>query len=239
MDTARRIVERARAVLVDFDGPLARLFPGGGWLEVTDRVKAEAVAAGGPALGELLAAERDHVQCLRIVGEHAPELLDRLEAFTSHLERDSATEVSPRPGALDLVDRTLERGAVLAVVTNNTPEIVATVLDRARPGASDRLQVVGRSRGRVDDLKPQPDLLGRALGLLGARAEEAVFLGDSVTDVQAGAAAGVPVVGVAEDSARRRELRSAGAAAVVEGVADLLPPPQEKTAGDSHTVEDG
>ncbi|GAA4884358.1 HAD family hydrolase [Serinicoccus chungangensis] len=225
METARRLVEDARTLLVDFDGPLARLFPGASWAELGDRLRAEAQSLGGPGLAQLLEGEADHVQCLRLVGEHAPRLLVPLEALVTGLELDAASRVPPRAGALALVDRTLGRGAHLAVVTNNTPEVVAAVLDRERAGTGDRLLVVGRSAGRVDDLKPAPDLLLRAMRRLGARPGEAVFLGDSVTDVQAGRAAGVAVVGVAEDAGRRRDLLDAGAVAAVAEVGALVPPP--------------
>ncbi|KUG57228.1 hypothetical protein AVL62_15520 [Serinicoccus chungangensis] len=224
METARRLVEDARTLLVDFDGPLARLFPGSSWAELGDRVRAEAHRLGGPGLAERLQDEPDHVQCLRLVDEHSPGLLAPLERLVTELELDAASRVSPRPGALDLVDRTLERGASLAVVTNNTPQVVARVLDRARPGTSGRLLVVGRSAGRVSDLKPAPDLLLRAMRLLDARPEDAVFLGDSVTDVQAGRSAGVPVVGVAEDEGRRQELLEAGTVAAVPGVDAFVVP---------------
>ncbi|WP_298885802.1 HAD hydrolase-like protein [uncultured Serinicoccus sp.] len=224
MESARRLVEDARTLLVDFDGPLARLFPGSSWAELGDRVRAETHRLGGPELAQRLEGEADHVQCLRLVGEHAPRLLAPLEELVTELELDAASRVSPRPGALALIDRTLERGGSLAVVTNNTPDVVARVLDRARPGTGGRLHVVGRSAGRVSDLKPEPDLLLRALRLLDARSEGAVFLGDSVTDVQAGRSAGVPVVGVAEDEGRRQELLAEGAVGAVEGVGDLVPP---------------
>ncbi|WP_299520790.1 HAD family phosphatase [uncultured Serinicoccus sp.] len=226
--TARRLVEDARTLLVDFDGPLARLFPGASWAELGERVRAEAHRLGGAELAQRLEGEADHVQCLRLVDEQSPRLLAPLEELVTELELDAASRVSPRPGALALIDRTLERGASFAVVTNNTPEVVSRVLDRARPGTSGRLHVVGRSAGHVRDLKPEPDLLLRAMRLLGARPEESVFLGDSVTDVQAGQASGVPVVGVAEEESRRQELLAAGAVGAVAGVDALVPARQPR-----------
>ena len=222
MDTARRLVEDAGTLLIDFDGPLARLFPGAAWAEVGDRLRQEAGRLGGPELARWLEGEADHVQCLRLVGEHSPRLLPPLERLVTELELAAAARVSPRGGALDLIDQTLGRGAGVVVVTNNTPGVVAGVLDRARPGTSTRLHTVGRSAGRVADLKPAPDLLLRALSLTGAGPGESVFLGDSVTDVQAGAAAGVQVLGVADDATRRAQLQEAGAVAAVAGVDALV-----------------
>ena len=53
----------------------------------------------------------------------------------------------------------------------------------------------------------------------------AVFLGDSVTDVLAGDAAGVQAVGVAQDATRRDDLLAAGARAVVADLDELLHTP--------------
>ena len=224
METVRRLVEDARTLLVDFDGPLARLFPGARWAELGDRLRGEARRLGGSELAQRLKGEADHVQCLRLVGDHSPRLLEPLEALVTELELEAAARVSPRTGAVALVEHTLGRGASVAVVTNNTPAVVAGVLDRARHGVTARLHVVGRSAGQVADLKPRPDLLVRALGLTGSRPEESVFLGDSVTDVQAGRAAGVAVVGVAAEEGRRHELLAAGAVGAVDGVDALVPP---------------
>jgi phosphoglycolate phosphatase-like HAD superfamily hydrolase len=51
---------------------------------------------------------------------------------------------------------------------------------------------------------------------------EAVMVGDSTWDVVSAGRAGVPVLGVLTGGFSREELRSAGAVAVYDGVADLL-----------------
>ena len=75
----------ATLVLVDFDGPLARLLPGDSWREVSAQVRRLAVRRGGHRVAEALGDEPDHVQCLRIVGQVAPELLPDLEAQCTDL----------------------------------------------------------------------------------------------------------------------------------------------------------
>lgn len=210
-------------VLVDLDGPLTRLFPGDGWLAVSAQVRELATERGGPALAAALGEEPDHVQCLRIIGDQAPDLLLDLAGLCTRLELEAAESARPAAGAVDFLERVLAVAQV-AVVTNNDPRVAAAVLDRARPGLSGRLMgVYGRSADRVDDLKPRPDLLLRALDDAGVDAGDAVFLGDSVSDVEAGRAAGARVVGVAEDADRREALLAAGAVAAVATVADLSP----------------
>lgn len=220
---ARELVAGAGLLLVDFDGPLTRIFPGDGWLEVSARVRAEAGRLGGPELLAALAAEPDHVQVLRFVAARAPEHVAPLVDLATRLEVQAAGTVDPATHAVAFLEEALDRGAAVAVVTNNAPEVVRVVLDRARPGLTDRLvAVLGRDRSRMLDLKPSPAMLLTALRITGIRPASAVLLGDSVTDVEAGSSAGVPVVGVADDASRRSLLLEAGAVATVPDVGHLL-----------------
>jgi hypothetical protein len=52
-------------------------------------------------------------------------------------------------------------------------------------------------------------------------ADDAVFVGDTVWDVEAGARAGVPCIGVLSGGVSRRELEDAGAAAVFDDAYEL------------------
>ena len=229
---AARLVGAARCVLLDLDGPVTRLFPGDSWLELSRQVRdaaVDAAAASGVALADTLSAaladQRDHVQCLRIVAHHARELLPLVVDLVTRAELDVARAAVAYPAAVRLIEETLARGAQVAVVTNNDPRVVGLVLERARAGLTARLAGVhGRAPGTVDDLKPRPDLLLRGLVDAGCPPDAAVFLGDSVTDVQAGAAAGVVVIGVSEDATRREELRAAGAVAVLPDLDPLTGP---------------
>ncbi|WP_131105865.1 HAD family hydrolase [Ornithinimicrobium sufpigmenti] len=220
---ARQLVTAASLVLVDFDGPLARLLPGDRWLEVSAQVRARAGELGGPELEAALHGEPDHVQCLRRVHELAPDVVSSLAEEVTRLELEAAMQVGPGERAVDFLVQCLDRGTAVVVVTNNDPEVVPVVLDPSRPGLSTRLhRVLGRAHDRLGDLKPSPAMLLDALQLTGARPQDAVFLGDSVTDVEAGRAAGVIVVGVAEEAERRTELVAAGALAAVPDVGHLL-----------------
>lgn len=221
-----RAVELAHAaelVLLDLDGPVARLFPGDTWLEVSAQVRALAARHGDEALVEALGDEPDHVQCLRVVGALAPHLLPQLSAPCTDLELQAARRVRPPEHALAFIEQALDRGSLVAVVTNNDPGVVPLLLEPVRPGLSSLLLgVYGRSPDRVDDLKPAPDLLRAALADGGADPARSLFLGDSVTDVEAGLAAGVVVVGVADDAGRRAQLLDAGAVAAVPDLGWLL-----------------
>ncbi|MEU1462418.1 HAD family hydrolase [Streptomyces sp. NPDC005727] len=70
--------------------------------------------------------------------------------------------------------------------------------------------------------KPAPEPVERALELVGVAASRAVFVGDTVWDMRAGAEAGVRCVGLLCGGIPRADLEEAGAEAVYDDPADLL-----------------
>jgi pyrophosphatase PpaX len=69
--------------------------------------------------------------------------------------------------------------------------------------------------------KPHPEPVERALGLLGASPENALFVGDSPHDVESGRAAGVMTVGVTWGAFTREEMEQARADVVIDRVDEL------------------
>ncbi|MFF1439143.1 HAD family hydrolase [Streptomyces sp. NPDC058295] len=74
----------------------------------------------------------------------------------------------------------------------------------------------------VEEGKPAPEPVEHALELVGAPAESAVFVGDTVWDMRAGRRAGVRCVGVLCGGIPRADLLEAGAEAVYADPAELL-----------------
>ncbi|MFI1505340.1 HAD family hydrolase [Streptomyces sp. NPDC020597] len=74
----------------------------------------------------------------------------------------------------------------------------------------------------VEAGKPSPEPVVHALELVGAPAEGAVFVGDTVWDMRAGRRAGVRCVGVLCGGVPRADLMEAGAETVYDDPADLL-----------------
>ena len=82
-------------------------------------------------------------------------------------------------------------------------------------------------------LKPHPFLIERGLMTVHARPADAVFIGDSVTDVEAGQAAGTPTVGYANKPGKHQRLTAAGAEAVIDAMQPLVLALQSVAAGPS------
>ncbi|CAL9475350.1 hypothetical protein SUDANB140_02936 [Streptomyces sp. enrichment culture] len=71
-----------------------------------------------------------------------------------------------------------------------------------------------------EDGEGRRELLGKALARAGASPDAVVFLGDTVADVVGGQEFGVRVVAVATGKTSAEELRAAGAASVLDDLAD-------------------
>jgi pyrophosphatase PpaX len=69
--------------------------------------------------------------------------------------------------------------------------------------------------------KPYPEPLLYAAGLLDAKPSRCVYVGDAVTDVVAGRAAGMATIAVTCGAATVHDLAEAGPTAVVSSVAEL------------------
>jgi phosphoglycolate phosphatase len=80
------------------------------------------------------------------------------------------------------------------------------------------LVVCGDTLGRQ---KPDPAPLLHAAGFFKVRPAEALMVGDSVNDIQAARAAGIPVVCVSYGYNHGHDIRQAGPDAVIDSLAEL------------------
>jgi pyrophosphatase PpaX len=96
-----------------------------------------------------------------------------------------------------------DAGRPTALVTSKNRAEVANTLPRL--GLDDRIRVIVTAED-VPRPKPHPDGVLRALSLLGASPDEAVFIGDTVYDLRAGRAAGVRCCAVTWGAATRDQL---------------------------------
>ncbi len=204
------------AVLLDIDGTLvdsnylhvhawALAFADAGRPVDAWRVHRRIGMGSGRLLAELLGDDADRL---------ADEVTERHTARYAEL----SDRLRPFDGARELVRDLAARGARVVLSTSAAPEELARL--RAVLDVDDLVQVTGADD--VEEAKPEPDLVHAALALAGVPAGRAVFVGDSVWDVEAATRAGVACVGVLSGGTSRAGLRDAGAVDVVEDVAALL-----------------
>jgi HAD superfamily hydrolase (TIGR01509 family) len=168
----------------------------------------------------------------RAIGMGSDQLLDRLLPADRDKDGDSKLALShdalyavywsrlrPLPGAADLLRACKARG--LAVILASSAGEAESGILRAAIDADDAIDDATFA-GDVESSKPAPDLVQVALDKAAVPAEQAVFVGDTVWDVQASQKAGVPCIGLLSGGISREELADAGAAQVYSGPADLL-----------------
>lgn len=178
---------KIRSVLFDFEGTLVDFQ----WrLAEAEAELREACAAAGFATAgnyaELWNAAADVAAPQGRIGE----LRRALGPIYDRWDADALTRWSPRPGAVELLQRLREDGIATAIVSN----IGRSTLARALPRFGfDRWLAPVSSRDDVTFMKPRTEGTLRVLAVLGTPPDEALFVGDSRADVIAARAAGLRV----------------------------------------------
>jgi HAD superfamily hydrolase (TIGR01509 family) len=153
-----------------------------------------------------------------LVGEQVEaELGDEIRAAEADAYAELIGEVEPMEGARELIEELREGGATVVLASSAKAAEVDHYLDLL-----DARELVDgwTTSADVERTKPAADLVQAALEKAG-REGPALMIGDSVWDVKAAQAAGVPTLAVLTGGFSREELREAGAAEVVESIGEL------------------
>ncbi|MEO3759366.1 HAD family hydrolase [Mycobacterium sp. B14F4] len=142
----------------------------------------------------------------------------RAEDLHSRYYQELAPMLKRLPGARELLEA-VHKLEVAVVLATSAPEdelaILRNVLD------CDHLIAAVTSSEDVDTAKPQPDIVNVALERAKVSAQHAVFVGDTVWDVEACERAGVDSIAVLSGGVSQGELEKAGAQGVFEHPLDL------------------
>ena len=215
----REILARAESVLLDFDGPICSVFSGLPASEVARRLRGAYEETHSEAAR--LVQGDDPLELVRVAALEGVPYVGELESMLTDLEVAAVDKAAPTPSARDAIEALHAEGHLLAVVSNNS----TAALKRYFAGRGfDRYvsPLVGREAIRLSKMKPAPEMLWLALEVHGVAPQDAVLVGDSVTDIQAAQAAGAMSIGYANKPGKAERLRRAGATAVIEDMADLI-----------------
>ena len=214
------LLARATVILLDFDGPVCGVFAGRPAPGVAARLADIVASIGHVAPGELVRGG-DPIELLRWADTFQdPNLTRTVEDALIAEERAAVAVAEPTCGADILITTARHVGKRVAVVSNNSGAAVADYL-AVHGLARDVDVVVGRAYAEPARMKPDPSPLHTALAALGAVPEDAVMVGDSIADVAAARAAGVPVIGYANRDGKDTRLAGAGADIIVTDMAAL------------------
>lgn len=149
-------------------------------------------------------------------GTHLEETLAR---YRELFAVDCMYQVKPYEGIPELLRELKKKGIRLAVLSNKphaeTVRVIETLFGK------DMFDVI---QGQVDGIPIKPDPAGafRVLEQLGLKPEDALYLGDTATDMQTGKGAGAFTVGALWGFRTRQELEESHADAIVNDPMELL-----------------
>ncbi len=223
-EALRELIDQARVVLWDFDGPICRLFAG----HAADKVADDLVEwLEGRGLHGLLTDEErrslDPHIVLRAVDRRHPgsDLVDELEERLTQEELRATSTAMPTPYADPLIRTWKAVGRRLAIATNNSPSVVRAYLENRGLTTCFAPHIYGRTP-QLSHLKPDPHCLNRALNAMGSAPAAALMIGDTPSDLSAAKAAGVPFLGYARNERKEKLLRDAGATMVIASLEPIL-----------------
>jgi AHBA synthesis associated protein len=202
-----------RAIVFDLDGVLVDSFDV--MREAFTIAYAEVVGPGEPPFGEYN----------RHLGRYFTDIM-RIMGLPLEMEgpfvRESyrlAHRVQLFPGVVPLLQELRDRGLRLSVATGKSGPRARSLLDQL--GVLPLFDhVIGSDE--VARPKPAPDIVLRALDLMDTRAEEAMMIGDALTDLASARSARVTAVAALWGETAEEEMLAAGPDVVLRAPAELL-----------------
>ena len=207
-------------IIFDFDGTLAKL-------NIDFKLMRDAVLQLISSYG----IKQNHLQIdfvlemintsKEILSKSSPE---KAEIFTNKaikiieaMEIEAAINGELFPQTKELFTRLKLSGISTGVITRNCEKAIKTVF----PDILSYCEVVV-CRDIVNNVKPHPEHLNKALQMLNSLAENTLMIGDHPLDIQTGRNAGTYTAGVLTGHFRESDFLTAGADLVLSQASDLL-----------------
>lgn len=147
-----------------------------------------------------------------------PEGTERLlKIFREYYDKNLDVKTQPYPGTSEMLDSMKKSGKSIAVVSNKYDAAVHRLCDLYFPG------IFGTVFGMRENMpkKPEPEALFEALDILGVRAEDALYVGDSEVDVEAAKNAGICCIGCSWGFRGRKFLEKTGCKLIIDSWDEL------------------
>lgn len=208
----RAILGSTELVLLDFDGPLCDVFAGFPAPDVArhlEFISGESFETDDP-LEVLRGAARRRIGALRTVED----------ALIAAEVRAVACSASVGEG-VEFLRSCLARKMKVGIVSNNSADAVHVFLD-VHGLSGDVTPVVGRALRHPELMKPNPWPMETALAMANVPARSAVYVGDSLSDIEVANAVPMPCVAYANKIGKRKLFEGAGAMIIIDSMSELL-----------------
>ena len=153
---------------------------------------------------------------MRIDGALPEELRTR---FLDHYRACCIQRTTPFPGVVEALTKLRQTGHPLAVCTNKSYAMSVAIIEGLKLNHFFSGIIGGDTLAHA---KPNPAPIHAAIGLTGGSTETAIMVGDSITDVRAAFAAGIPVIAVTFGYTEIAP-RDLGADAIIDHFDQLIP----------------
>ena len=146
------------------------------------------------------------------------EFIDKFyDDFSLYYNSHSDIKTAPYPGTLDMLDKLLENGFDIAIVSN---KIDSAVKSLSAKFFGERIKSATGEKPSIRH-KPEPDMVIMAMEEMGADKENSIYIGDSEVDIQTAKNAGIPCISVLWGFKDRKFLEDSGATVIVESMEEL------------------
>lgn len=220
MTHREELLRSVRVVLLDFDGPVCAAFAG----YPAPRIAGEMLASAGqdyPELSAHLGGMSDPMVVVAELYRRVPEAHPRMEMMLRAAEVASIAQAEPTPGVEAFLEACRTSRRPVAIVSNNSAQMINAFLALHPQLAQAVCGVYGRPPDNPLHMKPHPALLTQALHDLGGRPGEALMVGDSVSDIQAAHRAGTRSAGFANRPPKHVLLKRAGTDLLTDDMNEL------------------
>lgn len=141
------------------------------------------------------------------------------EIFQKTYQEMSAVETHPFPKVEETLKRLHSKGISLAVVSTTLEKFIHQELERF--GFEKYFDaIIGRDS--VQNYKPSPEGILKALSQLGVKPDECVYVGDSPLDIKAGRTAKVKTIAVATGLSKRETLEKEKPDFIINEISEIL-----------------
>ncbi|PPJ07739.1 hypothetical protein C5E44_29400 [Nocardia nova] len=216
MSRLAAVLASKNLLLLDFDGPICSVFSG---LSNREAARRLARQLDDHVPRELLDTD-DPFDVLHFATSIDAEVGQRIEHEFAEIEVEAIATAAPTPGATDVIGQASVSGYTVAIVSNNSVAAIDAYLTQhhLKPCVQG---VFARTSFDVSKLKPSPYLLDVALASLGATRKQAVFVGDSTTDLEAARSAAISSIAFANRTEKVARFARYPAVAVITSMTDL------------------
>ena len=207
------------AVLFDLDGTLVDSLA-----DIGDSMNAVLAELGLPThtpdVNRILVGDGARALAQRALPREAQgQLEDVLRRYKAHYDAHPVVKSRPYPGIVPMLEALVSRGVPLAVVTNKPHALAVEIVARLLPEIP-FVTVLGQRDGVPHKPDPAGPLsIARALGV---DPTNALFVGDTDTDMRTASNAGMVAVGVLWGFRGEQELLAHGARHIVRAPLEIL-----------------